>query len=121
MRMCLPTTSLRSNLERSIFNPLFSVGGLAFDGSQYHLLVESNADRPAGTEVFFLTYNSYADVLAHNVASQQFGAIDINPLFSVGGFTSEFAPQVPGVPEPGTLLLFVLGALGLGWSRRRKS
>ena len=97
-----------------LFAAVFLLSASQVIAGPFRLLLESDADRPGGTEVFFLTHNSYADVLAHNVASQQFGAIDINPLFSVGGFTSEFAPQVPGVPEPGTLLLFVLGALGLG-------
>jgi hypothetical protein len=29
-------------------NPVFSAGGLAYDGSQYHLLLESDADEPSG-------------------------------------------------------------------------
>ena len=32
----------------------------------FRLLLESNANAGGGAEVFFVTYNSYADVLADN-------------------------------------------------------
>ena len=66
-------------------------------------------------ELYALTYNTWADVLANNISSQTFTPLDINPIFSTGGFGAlAFPTSEPpkSVPEPSTLVLFVLG---LGW------
>jgi hypothetical protein len=96
-------------------NPVFSAADLTWDGTAYRMLLESDGDRGAGNEIYALTYNSWADLLANNIAEQQFTALDINPVFSVGGFGAlAFPTSEPphSVPEPSTLALL---AFGLGW------
>lgn len=92
-------------------NPLFSAADITFDGTAYRLLLESNADRNGGAELYQVTYNSWADLLANNISDQSFTLLDINPLFSVGGFGALAFPgsDPTPVPEPSTLALFVLG------------
>jgi len=65
----------------------FRVGGLAFDGTQFHLMLETNTDADGGAEIFIVSYNSFADLLADNQASASFATINPAPAFSVGGFT----------------------------------
>ena len=96
-------------------NPVFSAADLSWDGTAYRMLLESDGDRGANNEVYALTYNTWADVLANNVSSQMFTPLDINPVFSAKGFGAlAFPTSEPpnSVPEPSTLALFVLG---LGW------
>src|SRR5262245_32762680 len=68
-------------------NPLFSSAGFTFDGTAYRLFLESDADRNGGSELYQVTYNSWADVLANNIGDQGFTALDINPVFSSAGLT----------------------------------
>jgi hypothetical protein len=77
-------------------NESYSAGGLTYDGIQYHLLLERNLDASAGAEAFYVSYNSFADLLSNTSASSSFGSIDINEGYSAGGFVAEFTP----VPEP---------------------
>ena len=65
--------------------PAFSAGGLAFDGSAYHLLLERDTNSGAGNEVFLVTYNSFADLLSNNIAANSYSQLDIAPAFSAGG------------------------------------
>src|SRR5262245_37172360 len=53
----------------------------------YGMLLESDADRNGGAELYALTYKNWDDVLANNIDQQGYAAIDINPLFSTAGFT----------------------------------
>ncbi|MEO0978577.1 MAG: hypothetical protein AAFY24_15020, partial [Pseudomonadota bacterium] len=64
----------------------FSVGGLAYDG-QFRLMLESNDDRLAGSEVFMATLDTFDDVLNFNFNSSAIGfsQINVGPDFSIGG------------------------------------
>ena len=53
----------------------------------FGLFLESNTDRNGGSEFYAVTYDSWADVLANNIATQAFTPLDINPLFGSAGFT----------------------------------
>src|SRR5262245_16561431 len=52
-------------------NPLFTSRDYANDGN-YNLLLESDADRNAGNEVYLVQYASQADLVANVIASQFF-------------------------------------------------
>ena len=70
--------------------PNFSIGGLAYDGN-FRMLVESNEDRPAGSEVFAISYESFDDLLSATFMSGGFSAINIGPVFDIGGFVFDGA------------------------------
>jgi hypothetical protein len=63
----------------------FSIGGFTFDGSAYHLLLESNANLD-DDEVFLVTYNSWDHLLSNTIDFQTFLPLNINEDFSIGGF-----------------------------------
>lgn len=63
----------------------YAVHGFAYDGTAYHLLLESNADRPGGEELYLVSYASFADLLADKSSGEQFLPLDINPSYSVAG------------------------------------
>lgn len=79
------TNAIQSNgfLELNV-NEDFSIGGFTFDGSAYHLLLESNADRE-DDEVYLVTYNSWDHLLSNTIDSQGFLDLNINEAFSLGG------------------------------------
>lgn len=66
-----------------------SVGGFASDGDQYHLILESNSDAPAGGEVFRITYDSNADFLSDTQAASGFSDLDVDPAQGVAGFSGQ--------------------------------
>jgi hypothetical protein len=107
----------------------FSIAGFTFSDTGYHLLLQSDEDRPAGQEVFLASYNTIDDFIAANFASIGFTAIDIAADFSIRGFTMEFELGDPDVrvSEPSSISTLLLGVLGLilarlhWWSRRRHS
>ncbi len=68
-------------------NSLWSVGGFAYDGAQYHVLLETNDDASAGGEVYIMSYNSLADVFSNTQASSTYSQMDITDTFSIVGFT----------------------------------
>ena len=82
-----------TSLEASALdvNAAFSIAGLTFNGSGYHMLFERNVDSGAGTELFVGTYASYADLVSNTLSSLEASAIDINPAFSVRGLTFDGA------------------------------
>ncbi|MDJ0741704.1 MAG: hypothetical protein QNJ91_18505, partial [Gammaproteobacteria bacterium] len=91
----------------------FSAGGLAYDGSDYQLLLESDDDRLGGSEVFMVTFESFADLLTANF-SGAFSDLDIGVSFSAGGlaYQLEMPPDPAPIPVPGTLALLAASFLG---------
>ena len=77
-------------------NSAFSVGGFAFDGDQYHIVLESDADAAGGSEVYLISYDSLADVYSNSQAGSGYTAMNINDAFSVGGFAGEMPLVVDG-------------------------
>ena len=65
----LSNTVASSVLSALDVDAAFSTTGLAFDGSQYIIQFERDADAGAGATVFYNTYNSFADVLSNTQAS----------------------------------------------------
>ena len=54
--------------------------------STFQVLLESDANADPGSEVFLLTYDSLADLIAGDFSSGQFTQIGISPTFSIVGF-----------------------------------
>jgi hypothetical protein len=114
---------LSGNLSGASFSQLdissgFSVGGLVYDG-QYRLLLESNANAAAGSEIYLASFGSFADLLSGNLSGASFSQLDISSGFSAGGFAFEPDPTT-SIPEPGTFALLGLGLAGLVATRRRR-
>jgi hypothetical protein len=96
-------------------NAAFSTTGITWDGSQFLVMFESDADRPGGSELAFSTYPTMADLLAGTNGLSQFSAIDVNAAFSTTGLWTTAV-----VPEPSTLVLFAAGLmLMVGFVRRK--
>ena len=111
-----------STVETSQINigPNFSVGGLAYDG-QFRLLVESDDDRDAGSEVFMATFDTFGDLLDSS-STVETSQINIGPNFSSVGLAYSGLPAPAAIPVPASLPLSLgaLGLLGLFKVRRRR-
>jgi hypothetical protein len=101
-------------------NPVFSIGGFAFNDGLYQVLLESNADAAGLNEVYLLNYNTFGDLQTNTIGTQGFLPLDINPVFSMGGYEVD-TPRGGGgaVPEPATWLTVLIG-FGLVGSQMRK-
>ena len=110
-----------STFSQLNINASYSVGGMAYDGSQFHVLLESNANMGAGQEVFLITYNSYADLISNNQASSTFSQLNINASYSAGGLTALNTGNGGNVvSEPATMMLVLIGLSFLSVFIRRK-
>lgn len=81
-----PTDSGFSSLD---LGPSWDIGGFAFDGDRYYLIQETSSDQPSGSEVFFYSFVSIADLVLGAPAASGFSFLDIDPLWSIGGFASD--------------------------------
>jgi len=101
------------NLAPTSTSPIFgfpsavSISGLAFDGTQYHIITESDPGGP--NNVVLSSYDSLSDLvnLAPTSTSPIFGfpsAVSISGLLSI-------TTPMNSVPEPPSLLLVLLAGL----------
>ncbi len=113
-----PSSNFTSPID---LNPAVSTTGLAYDGTQYIVQVEDDVDAPAGAEVLYITYDTFADLMIHNPSGNFTSPIDLNPAVSTTGLAFD-GKTISGdpIPEPSTILLFGTGLAGLGWWRYRK-
>jgi hypothetical protein len=104
-------------------SPGFSIAGFTFSDTGYHMLLQSDEDRPAGQEVFLATYGSLDDFFAGTFATAGFTDINISPGFRIRGFTMEFEVSDPHVrvPEPSTSSTLLIGVLVLIFARLHRS
>ena len=82
---------IAGNLGAGSFSQLdlagnFSVSGLTYDGSGYHLLYETDSDAGAGNEFFLRSFSSLNDLIAGNLGAGSFSQLDLAGNFSVSGF-----------------------------------
>ena len=79
----------------------------------------TSPDGTPGTFNFLFTLNGV------NMTDPQFAAVDLQGdpylLVSVGNTETGFRVQSVHIPEPGTLAVFGLGLVGLGFARRRRA
>ena len=78
---------MKSKVVQWIAGLLFILASYGAHGSQYRLLLESNADAAGGSEIFLATFGSFADLLSGNFSVGSFSQLSIAPGFSVGGLT----------------------------------
>lgn len=92
------------------------LAGFTWDGSQYHLVYQS--DVLFGNETFLLSYNSLTDFIDSNEAS----SVLTSNNFATGGYLAGFnaVPAADAIPEPSALLILCLGLAGLLLSMSQK-
>ena len=69
-------------------SPGYSISGFAADGNDYYMLLESDADAPAGSEFYVWTYNTIADFLNHSGSFEALN-LSLSPSWSMGAFAAD--------------------------------
>ena len=112
---------------RNAFHSTLIVAGLlahapAAEANAFRLVLETDNDAAAGSEVFAVTYATFNDFINSPAgAGGSFSGINIASGYSVAGLAYEFDPPQP-VAEPATVSLLALGAAaGSYWRRRRNA
>jgi len=113
---------LDANATSSTFSDInvnapFSTTGITWDGSQFIVMFESDANNIGGSELAFNTYQTFNDILDANATSSTFSDINVNAPFSTTGL---FIEPTIGVPEPASAWLMMLAMAGL-WRARKKA
>ena len=116
---------LSNTIDSQGFLPLninedFSIGGFAYTGDVFQLLLESNANLE-DDEVFYVEYADLSALLANTIQSQFFLPLNINEDFSMNAYEVEAAPVGGAVPEPSTWLTMLLGFGAVGFATRRQN
>ncbi len=92
-----------------------SISGLTFDGSQYHIVTESD---PGGlNNMNLLSFDSLTDLINLSPANSA-PMPGLAPAVSMSGLM--FVPDPLQVPEPATAAFFAVGLAGMMSLRRRK-
>ena len=111
-------------------SPEFSTTGIVFDGTQFIVMFESDADAPGRQELFLGFYETLDDLLNGTDTVISASDIDVSPQFSTTGLV--FAGSPGGTPPPGGVVpapaaawllgggLLALGALRAGGRRTAK-
>lgn len=95
---------------------LLATGALWHSGTvaaEYLVSFETDTDTSGGSELAFVTYSSYADLLADNNSVTTLSPINVAAPFSTTGLMSAWQRDGGSVPEPASLTLIGLGALML--------
>lgn len=87
-------------------------------GFQIQLETDVDIVNGAGAEVFYIGYDSFADLLTETASSAGFSQLGPAPNFTTSGLAFEGNKGV--IPEPSTILLFGTGLTGLVAWRMRK-
>lgn len=87
----------------------YSIAGVSYDGL-YRVLLESEPGAFAGTQVFQLTFDSFADFIDNNPSDFGFSDIDPGDTYSIAAFVSEVNDS-SRIPLPSPLGLLAAGAI----------
>ena len=96
----------------------YTVAGLSYDG-KYRLALASRTDRPAGQDLFVVTYDTFDDLInSPPGAGGAYSGIDVGNAYTVAGLA--FEARTPPVPEPATGAMLSLGLAVAAWGARRR-
>jgi len=70
-------------------NSLYTTRGLASDGIRYYMVLETDADDVAGSEVYAMTYTSLANLVAGNEETEAFSGINIASGWSIADLAAD--------------------------------
>ncbi len=100
----------------------YSTTGFTFDGSDFHVMFESDLDLPPGSsELAILSYHSIADIVSNSAFSSVFTDLGVADGYSTTGIAFVPDARMGAVPLPSSLslmaaammLLLARGTIGL--------